>query len=171
MNRSHPHLNPGLVGHLHRQFGRQLERDEIVAEMFVAAADVGARTGVSLTKFICNAVQRKAGQALALVTIESSLPRVSRRDNDENDESRIENNRGSESIFYDADPLDILIAQECAAEIERRHGSIHLADLNRADGHGITDRGMRKRRAADAARVRHDRDAGQRDMFEKWGEK
>lgn len=165
MDTSFPSLNPGLVGHLHKQYGRQMERDEIVSEMFVAAADAGARTGASLTKYICNAVQRKAGQALALVTIESNLPPAARRDGGEDDESRIENNRGSESIFYDADPLDIMIAKEAAQEIERVSGSIHLADFERTDGNGITDRGMRKRRAADAARARLHQDAGQKEMF------
>lgn len=165
MDTTFPGLNPGLVGHLHQRYRQQLERDEIISEMVVAAADAGARTGVSLTKYICNTVQRKAGQALALVTIESNLPPSARRADDEDDESRIENNCGHESIIYDADPLDILIAKEAAAEFEQRHGSIWDADIERTDGTGITDRGMRKRRAADARKAQHDRDAGQKDMF------
>lgn len=157
MKTAFPGLNPGLVGHLYKKYGKQIERDEIVSEMFVAAATAGTRTGLMLSRYVCNAVMRQAKSATTLI---SNIPRGEGDDTD-----FIERAPNNASIFFDADPCDILIAKQAAEEIERKYGSVHLADTERMNGN-ITDRGMRKRRLADAAKAERNREAGQDDMFD-----
>lgn len=158
METTFPNLNKGLVGHLHKQYGQQMDRDEIISEMFVAAAEAGARKGAGLTKYICNAVMRKAKAGMTLI---SDIPPGEGDDTD-----FIERAPNNASIFYDADPCDILIAKQAAEEIERKCGSVHLADTERMDDGNITDRGARKRRVVDKEKAEHNRQAGQKDMFQ-----
>lgn len=153
--------NPKLVKHLEKAYGDKLERSEIEGEVWFTAATAGARKGKSLTNYICNAVQRRAREGASLLQYTTD-----HRRNDDGEPVDSNDAFAGEASLLNGDPLDILLAKERVAEIERQYGAIWDVDLEGFDNPGISERGMRKRRAVLSKKQAQVREAQQRDMFE-----
>lgn len=120
---------PALIWHLQKQYGHQLELNEIQSEMWLAVLRAGKRKGENLVSYVCNSVQRSAREGMSL---------LSYFDTENNECDLVEWIQGIDSN----DPLTILIQREEDAAKVMKFGSVAKDGVVRSNK--ITDRGARK---------------------------